>query len=134
MVKAKAELTGPKQVGKIDLEPKKKAKPVVKKEEVKQVPEEVAKPELEASATPASEMVEEKEVKKAKEEQPKTAESEEAVSEGPEAIETQYKKLSGPKIMGDKIDLTKFNKPKKKAEPAKKTDDHDRKKRRKTNN
>nr|WP_321235279.1 hypothetical protein [uncultured Psychroserpens sp.] len=30
-----------------------------------------------------------------------------------ESLKTQYKKLSGPKIAGDKIDLSKFNKPKK---------------------
>ncbi|HMB65166.1 MAG TPA: translation initiation factor IF-2, partial [Eudoraea sp.] len=51
--------------------------------------------------------------------------------EEPEAIETKYKKLSGPKIMGDKIDLTKFNKPKKKPEPVKKSDSSDKRKRRK---
>ncbi|HMB62205.1 MAG TPA: hypothetical protein VKN36_03970, partial [Eudoraea sp.] len=46
IVKAKAELTGPKQVGKIDLEPKKKLKPAAKKEEVQEVSEEKAKPEI----------------------------------------------------------------------------------------
>jgi translation initiation factor IF-2 len=43
---------------------------------------------------------------------------------------TQYKKLSGPKIMGDKIDLTQFNKPKKKP-VASSNNDNDNKKRRK---
>lgn len=31
-----------------------------------------------------------------------------------ERVETQYKKLSGPKIAGEKIDLSQFNKPKEK--------------------
>ena len=55
-----------------------------------------------------------------------------AESAEPETIETQYKKLSGPKITGDKIDLSKFQKPKKKKEEPKKTTDAaaDRKKRR----
>lgn len=38
-----------------------------------------------------------------------------------ERVETQYKKLSGPKIAGEKIDLSQFNKPKKKKDD-KKTD------------
>lgn len=47
------------------------------------------------------------------------------------AIATQYKKLSGPKIMGDKIDLSQFNKPKKKPVASSSNKDEDRKKRRK---
>ncbi|WP_375239206.1 translation initiation factor IF-2 [Aurantibacter sp.] len=38
---------------------------------------------------------------------------------GDEKVATQYKKLSGPKISGTKIDLSQFNKPKKKKEEAK---------------
>lgn len=45
------------------------------------------------------------------------------------SIATQYKKLSGPKIMGDKIDLSQFNKPKKK--PVASSNNDDNKKRRK---
>ena len=45
------------------------------------------------------------------------------------SITTQYKKLSGPKIMGDKIDLSQFNKPKKK--PVASSSNDDNKKRRK---
>ena len=33
-----------------------------------------------------------------------------------ETIKTQYKKLTGPKTTGKKIDLSQFNKPKKKKE------------------
>ncbi|MEP3207830.1 MAG: translation initiation factor IF-2 [Maribacter sp.] len=110
VIKAKAELSGPKTVGKIDLDPKKKEKAVVKTEAPKPVEKTV--PE---KAQPA----EEKAVK------PKEAEKKEAAPEVVEEatedakIATQYKKLSGPKIMGDKIDLTKFQKPKKKKEEAK---------------
>ena len=45
------------------------------------------------------------------------------------SVATQYKKLSGPKIMGDKIDLSQFNKPKKK--PVASSSNDDNKKRRK---
>ncbi len=47
-----------------------------------------------------------------------------------ETLTTQYKKLTGPKITGDKIDLSKFNKPKKKKETPKVGDTADKKKRR----
>ena len=71
-------------------------------------------------------------------ETPKTPESEapkvvEAATEAESptgAIATQYQKLSGPKIMGDKIDLSQFNKPKKKP-VASSNKDNDNKKRRK---
>ena len=133
IVKAKAELSGPKKVGKIDLEPKKAEKPVVKSEETKEAAEPEVAPEVTEEATPAAAVVEEvteKQIPEAKEEETEVAQEEEE-SAAPKSIETQYKKLSGPKIMGEKIDLTKFNKPKKKAEPVKKTDDSDKKKRRK---
>ncbi|MEO1011401.1 MAG: translation initiation factor IF-2, partial [Bacteroidota bacterium] len=112
IIKAKAELSGPKTVGKIDLSPKKKepapaqkedAAPEVKKEEVVEKVVETAAPKTEE--TPEKEVDQEK-------------------------ITTQYQKLSGPKITGDKIDLSKFQKPKKKKEEAKPTDSPDRKKRR----
>ncbi len=100
VIKAKAELSGPKTVGKIDLD-KKPAPEVEEKPKAKaqEKPEEVAKPEP-------------KEVKKEVEPAP-----------GPQAIETQYQKLSGPKITGDKIDLSKFDKPKKKKEESKPASD-----------
>jgi len=128
VVKAKAELSGPKQVGKIDLEPKKKEAPKPKPE-----PEEKAPPEP-AKAEKAAKTEEVAPPAKAKEEE------EPPVKEKVESIQTAYQKLSGPKIMGDKIDLTKFEKPKKKkkeepaekkAEPAKKADPKDRRRRRK---
>ncbi|MCX2719017.1 translation initiation factor IF-2 [Lentiprolixibacter aurantiacus] len=104
VVKAKVELSGPKKVGKIDLD--KKPEPPKPKEEA-----------------PAPE-------KKVEKEKP-AAKKEEVVKEEPQSIETQYQKLSGPKIMGDKIDLSKFEKPKKKKEEASDADKKERKKRRK---
>ncbi len=129
VVKAKAELAGPKMVGKIDLESKKKAKPAKKEAPAPVVEETEAK-----SEPPVVEKPEKKVAKKAEkpakvEEAEKPKEEEEVVE--PKAIETKYQKLSGPKIMGDKIDLTKFAKPKKKKEQPAKADPNDRKKRRK---
>jgi translation initiation factor IF-2 len=120
VVKARVELSGPKQVGKIDLEPKKKVKPEPKKTEDKPAPKEEViaevkdevvveevKEELKPETVPEITQLDEKAV-------------EEEKPEEPSSIATKYKKLSGPKIMGDKIDLSKFNKPKKKKEPVKK--------------
>nr|WP_299073871.1 translation initiation factor IF-2 [uncultured Allomuricauda sp.] len=128
VIKAKVELSGPKKVGKIDLDKKpekpkaEKAPEVVEepkvvepvKEEVKPAPEVIAevetKPEAEPKKETAKPVEKAVESKKEVEEEPKE----------PEAIQTQYKKLSGPKITGDKIDLAQFNKPKKKKEEPKK--------------
>ncbi|MEK6152065.1 translation initiation factor IF-2 [Flavobacteriaceae bacterium 3-367] len=111
VVKAKVELSGPKTVGKIELDTKKKAPAKVEKPAV----EEVKAPEPKTTKeTPKTEEKPAAETKPAATEEAK-----------PESITTQYKKLSGPKIMGDKIDLTKFEKPKKKKEPAKETPKED---------
>ncbi|WP_276389504.1 translation initiation factor IF-2 [Eudoraea chungangensis] len=131
IVKARVELSGPKKVGKIDLDPKKKEeeKEEAPKEEEKLVEaKEASEPIAVEEAKPEAkkEEVTEVEVKPKATEEPK--------SDKPEAITTQYKKLSGPKIMGDKIDLSKFNKPKKKKEAPKEKSDAaaaDKKKRRK---
>ncbi len=151
IVKAKAQLSGPKQVGKIDLDKKKEtvAEPEVKatetpkeeKEEVKEVAEvkekkeEVKKPEKPeiVSNRPVKKGIKiakvapiDLEQKKAKKEieQPKAkntkkedqAAKEPDVSVEPVKVETQYKKLDGPNFTGQKIDLTKFQKPPKKKE------------------
>ncbi len=129
VIKAKAELSGPKTVGKIDLDKKPEAAAEEKPKEVA-----VEEPKPVKAEKPKEEIKEEvKEVAKPVESK---KEEEEAQAKEPEAIQTQYKKLSGPKITGDKIDLSKFNKPKKKKEePAKASggtaSDNDRKKRRK---
>lgn len=121
VIKAKAELSGPKTVGKIDLNPRKKAPAAPKKTE------ETAKvEEPEVKEAPKAPIAPEEKPKQATE--PNEAEAEKEN----EKITTQYQKLSGPKITGDKIDLTKFQKPKKKKEEPKSTNTGgDRKKRRK---
>ena len=127
VIKGKVELSGPKTVGKIDLDGK---KPVAKKEEAPKK-EEVAPKQEEAKAVEEAPVVAKKEIKKTSAPEPKVEEKPEEAPAPPEAIETKYQKLSGPKITGDKIDLSQFNKPKKKKEEPKKDDaSADRKKRR----
>ncbi len=136
----KVELAGPKTVGKIDLNPKKKEKEAPKetskeapKETSKEAPKETSKeapkeenvvvePELKPeTAEKAPEVKKEKEIE---------AEVVEETKEGEDVLATNYKKLSGPKIT-DKIDLSQFKKPKKKKEEVKKpAESSDRKKRR----
>ncbi|MGB5171198.1 MAG: translation initiation factor IF-2 [Eudoraea sp.] len=139
VVKARVELSGPKKVGKIDLNPKKKeiVAKEIEKEEPAEPKEVVETPKAEVEQAKVKEEVvpvPEKEIKKETEVASKQEETkpEEPKSDEPEAITTQYKKLSGPKIMGDKIDLSKFAKPKKKKEtPKEKSSDADKRKRRK---
>ena len=156
VVKATKILSGPKQVGKIDLEPKKpEAKPVKVaepevKEEVKEVtlekPKEdvpEVKKDIEKSEKPVAKDKDGEEVTKITKAK-SDVKTEEIVDAKPlivdgevivpdEKVTTEYKKLSGPKIAGDKIDLSQFNKPKKKKEekkPVAKTGDANKKKRR----
>ncbi|WP_190811108.1 translation initiation factor IF-2 [Flagellimonas sp. S3867] len=138
VIKAKAELSGPKTVGKIDLDKKPEA-PKAKAPKA-EAPKAEAKESKEVEQPKAKEQpkVEEKpKVEAKKPEKPvESKKEEEAPAKEPGAIQTQYKKLSGPKITGDKIDLSQFKKPKKKKEePAKSTGSAagaaDRKKRRK---
>ena len=89
-------LSGLKTVGKIELDDAKKAKK-----------EEVEKPAQKTEVKADENTVEE---------------AEEVEEVAPEKIKTQYKKLSGPKQVGEKIDLKKFEKPKKKEEPKKEED------------
>ncbi|HLV14357.1 MAG TPA: translation initiation factor IF-2 [Xanthomarina sp.] len=155
VVKAKATLAGTKQVGKIDLEPKKKAveAPAKKEEEVKvekpveKVAEKVAEKAPEKPKEQVVEKTPEKEVEKPTEKpkvesskktettkvepvkvETKKPEPKKEAPRDPDApieevkLETQYQKLSGPKIAGEKIDLSQFNKPKKKVDDKKKAD------------
>ncbi len=124
IVKAKAELTGPKQVGKIDLNPAKpepKVEPE-KAEEVKQETPKVVEPEKPEPVKKPSEVEEKPEpavvVNKPKEPTIEHKEKESSSTEE-EIVETKYQKLTGPKIAGEKIDLSQFNKPKKKKEDRK---------------
>lgn len=133
VVKAQANLSGLKPVGKIDLNPKPKpaAAPKAATPEPKVVaaPKEVATPEETAAPAKAEEPAVEtkkeapvKEATPAKEETPA-----EPTSENSGKIETQYKKLSGLKSAGENIDLTKFKKP----APKKPADNDSNKRRRK---
>ncbi len=127
-------LSGPKMVGKIDIEPK--SEPA----EEKKVSEPEAKPEEEAAEVVRGkkklkglkqvgkiDVEKEEEAPAKKEEAVESAETvDEEVKEVPEekeVLKTEYKKLSGPKKTGETIDLSKFDRPKKKK--AEKKDDSD---------
>jgi translation initiation factor IF-2 len=137
VIKAKTVVSGPKQVGKIDLNPKVSIVPKtesVKTPEVKippvVAPEEVKTPEVKATPKAPSDVkkpapiVAEKaapkaEVTKTKTEVVKENKVVEAEAVVDETHTTQYQNLSGPILTGQKIDLTQFNKPKKKVETPK---------------
>jgi len=122
IVKAKASLSGPKQVGKIDLDKdksKKKSKPN-KEEKPKEVKKKDESKKEEPSKTKDSGL---------KKESPKKKEEDAPAPE--ERLETQYKKLNGPNFTGEKIDLSQFKKkPAKKKEDPKANADAKKKKRR----
>ena len=129
VIKAKKSISGPKQVGKIDLDSKKKDAPKeTEKETLSQTnqPEKDVKKEGKVepkekkndSAKTTVKETPKKEVVAPKKETPKTEEK----PPEEETLKTKYQKLTGPKIAGDKIDLSQFNKPKKKKEEKKKDD------------
>ncbi|MFK7002097.1 translation initiation factor IF-2 [Flavobacterium oreochromis] len=161
VIKAKAAaLSGPKKVGKIDLNPKPVVKPEIEapKVEIEQpVEKEVSKPIVEEKVVekiepkqerpvevkikpvvvpPVEKKVEKvvekvivkpqvKEVKpvveqkvETKADKPATSPSVEAGQVVEERYETQYQKLSGATFTGQKIDLSQFEKPKKKKEDS----------------
>ena len=119
LIKAKATVIAPKQVGKIDLKPKEPAVQIAKSNQESKT----------ASDSSVSEKPKQKKEVVAKKEEvaPKVASKEEkidatAAEEAPidETYTTQYQNLSGPILTGQKIDLAQFNKPKKKKEEFKK--------------
>ena len=123
VIKARTELAGPKQIGKIDLKPAKaepqkeepKKEEPKKEEPKKEEPqkEEPKKEELKAEVVKA-------EVQKPVQEEPKKpVEPETEKQPEEETLVTKYQKLSGPRIAGEKIDLTQFKKPQKKKEEKK---------------
>ena len=149
VIKARAVIAGPVQVGKIDLNPKKAVVvppvktvekvevPAAKSPEVKMVQKEVLTEKL-SSEKPVEEKVTSdkkglKPVAGIKEVKPEVAKEIVAdakevvkteagkVEEAPvdETITTQYQKLSGTTLTGQVIDLSQFNKPKKKKEEPK---------------
>ena len=131
-------LSGPKMVGKIDLEPKEKeveekteekpeekAPEVIKGKKKLQGLKQVGKIDVEGEAAA-------EEPEKA-EEPPVTVGDmlkEEEVEEK-ETLKTEYQKLTGPKKTGEKIDLSKFERPKKKADKKEDGDQGKAKKKRK---
>ncbi len=134
VIKAKAVIAAPKHVGSIDLNPKKvvptPAAPVAEKpaEVIPPVEKPAAekpvsdkpmaeKPEVKADPiTPAPEV----EAAATKTESIATPTSEATPEEGnTEEFATQYKKLSGATLTGQTIDLSQFDKPKKKKEEPK---------------
>ena len=150
VIKARAVIAGPVQVGKIDLNPKKQSvvspekavAPVANVPEVKVISKGVS-PEKSSTEKPLAEKLvsDKKEVKpiagikQVKSEAPKEVVAEAKViakTEGAkteaakvdevpvdETITTQYQKLSGTTLTGQVIDLSQFNKPKKKKEEPK---------------
>ncbi len=120
-------LTRPKTVGKIDIEPKKTTPKKVEpeeKEDVKEVKEnktEVIKASKKLSGIKKVGKIdiepkkpEPKEEIKVQEPVPVEKKPEVEQPEETEVIKTAYKKLTGPKKTGETIDLSQFNKPKKK--------------------
>ncbi len=106
-------LSGVKKLGKIDVDSTKKSK-TTKKEVVKV--KEVKTEQKETSS------VDTKKVEPTIKEAVKTVSTQESEATAePGKITTQYQKLKGFKTVGDKIDLSQFNKPKKKT-TDKKTD------------
>ena len=119
VIKAKAVVTGPKQVGKIELEsknaPSNKTESTKTTESAESAPE-VKKEEPKVRAEEKTEVVKVPEVAKAETKKDKPAEEQPVVDE---TYTTQYQNLSGPTLTGQKIDLSQFNKPKKKVETPK---------------
>ena len=112
----KTEVQKPKVLKTIDLE---KTKPTPKKK--KDGPKKDAeKPQQKVTpkktVTPEAKKPVEKVVEKPTEQPTETPATEEPVDE---KVTTQYQKLSGPKMTGQKIDLSQFNKPKKKVDHKK---------------
>jgi translation initiation factor IF-2 len=155
LIKAEVKLEGPKTLGKIDLEvkapkPKEEKSKQAKKEVSAPVKEETIAKSVEIDEVKASKVDESSPVTKEvsapvkkeisttnKQEENTTSVKEETPAKNDdkdsetnpadsEKVVTQYKKLDGPKVTGEKIDLTQFKKPEKK---KKETTDADKEKR-----
>ena len=127
VVKAKAELSGTKQVGKINLDgDKPKAEEPKAKETKVETPKE-EKPEVKKKETPKEKKAE---VPAKTENKEESGKQESATEPAEEKLKTQYAKLSGPTTTGKKIDLSQFNKPKKKKEEKPSDDNKNKRKRR----
>lgn len=108
VIKARGTVSGPKQVGVLDLNPKKEEHAATKAAPVSEIkPVSKAKPQV-------------TEKKTVKETPAATAKVSTEETEAPvEDFTTQYQKLSGATLTGQVIDLSQFNKPKKKKEEPK---------------
>ncbi len=138
VIKAKAQLAGLKQVGKIDLDEKKDEKA---NEPVNQKKDTAPKTQLNTQTSLTKEDKSKKEKKKGNKDdnssqapidQPitqkkKEEKSKQEIKDTPEVgvIETQYQKLTGPKLVGEKIDLSQFEKKKKKKKKNRSKDKED---------
>ena len=108
VIKARGTVSGPKQVGTVDLNPK-KAEPAATKTQP------IAENKTTSKAKP--EVTEKKAVKAIPAEKANVPTEE--VEAPVEDFTTQYQKLSGATLTGQVIDLSQFNKPKKKKEEPK---------------
>jgi translation initiation factor IF-2 len=140
IIKARATVTGPVQVGKIDLNPKAaptkevakpvqsevkadanvndqaKQKPVAKQPEVAQtISNRIPKTDATAKPKVVLPKVETPKAETPKVENVKATPKEEVIV--PDEFTTQYQKLSGATLTGQTIDLSQFNKPKKTTAP-----------------
>ena len=159
LIKAEVKLEGPKTLGKIDLEvkapkPKEEKNKQAKKEVSAPVKEETIAKSVQIDEVNASKVDEsspvtkevsapvKKEISTTKKQEENTTsvkeetpaknddkDSEKITAES-EKVVTQYKKLDGPKITGEKIDLTQFKKPEKKKKETTNADKEKRSKRR----
>ena len=159
LIKAEVKLEGPKTLGKIDLEikapkPKEEKSKQAKKEVSAPVKEETIAKSVEIDEVKASKVDESSPVTKEvsapvkkeisttnKQEENTTSVKEETPAKNDdkdsetnpadsEKVVTQYKKLDGPKITGEKIDLTQFKKLEKKKKETTNADKEKRSKRR----
>jgi translation initiation factor IF-2 len=127
IIKAKAVVTAPVSLGKIDLNPKKQEatktdKPAAAKENNVVSKEEKTVVAEKTSDKPAETSKKSVEKTKAKSEEP-SVQPQEFNPDGTPIemkLDTQYTKLSGATFTGQTIDLSQFNKPKKKKEEFKK--------------
>ena len=127
VIRGTSKISGPKTIGKIDLD---KPKKVEKKEEPLEEPKaEVPEPAMAEEKTEAEKA--NAPVEEAKSEQAPVVEAEEPAKEDENKMHvTEYKKLTGPVMTGQTIDLDKFKKPEKKATTPSAADKDKRKRKR----
>ena len=125
VIKARSSVSGPKMVGKIDLDKPAKAEPEEEQPEEPKAEEAPAPKEEKAEEPEVEETVETPEAKeeeaekeepaeKPEAEKPEATKAEEPAGEKDDKHKTQYAKLEGPRFTGEKVDLSKFDRPKKK--------------------